>query len=312
MHTVSNNKDNIQLAKFKDYTIQNYGCSGEGVTTSYEICDGIQVVFMKFKTNDTFKPESPNGDLIEISWCRKGRVECRFKKQTYTHVSEGDFWIDGGAFIPVEYEFPTGEFEAVTIIIDRGLLTADWIERFASVGVDMTTCCDVLGLDENWYISRIDSQLHHIFQEMYAAARCESSGYFRIKTFEIMYYVDRLTKDMGRKITYYSMDQIESVKCIWKYLVTHLEEKCVLEDLAKQENITISVLRHIFSQMYGAPPYVYLKKYKMDVAAKLLQNEKSKIRDIAISLGYTNPSKFTAAFSEAFGILPKDYRKNKK
>ena len=31
--------------------------------------------------------------------------------------------------------------------------------------------------------------------------------------------------------------------------------------------------------------------------------------DIAISLGYSNASKFSIAFHSVYGILPKDYRK---
>lgn len=309
MHEVSIDNGIMQVGRSKDYEVQKYECSGKGITTSYMLCDGLQVVFMAFQTDDTFKPDTPKGDLIEISWCRKGRVECRFKNQTYTHVSEGDFWIDGGAFIPVEYEFPTGEFEAVTIIIDRDVLSPEWIEQFAACGIDIKTCCDVLGLDEDWYISRIDSRLHHIFQELCAAKQRESIAYFKIKTMEIMYYVDQLTKDMGREIIYYPKTQIDSVKRIWKYMITHLDEKCVLKDLAEAEGLYPSALRNIFTQMYGALPYTYLKKYKMDIAAKLLKDPDNKISDIAAALGYSNSSKFAAVFRETFGASPKEYQK---
>lgn len=36
---------------------------------------------------------------------------------------------------------------------------------------------------------------------------------------------------------------------------------------------------------------------------------KRKINDIALSLGYSNASKFSIAFQSVYGILPKDYRK---
>lgn len=309
MYSINNDGGNRQFRKRKDYTVQEYECSGEGRTTTYEIFDGIQVIFMSFKTNDTFKPDPPAGDLIEISWCKRGRVECKFANQTYTHASEGDFWIDSASLMPVEYDFPSGEFEAVTIYIDRSAFSQKSIEYFALSGVNIQNCCKVLGLEENWYISRIDSRLHHIFQEMCNVEKTERIGYFRIKALEIMYYVDQLTRDTGREITYYSKDQVEAVKRIWKRLITHLDERCTIEDLAKQEEISMSVLRNIFSQMYGAPPYTYLKKYKMNMAARLLQDKENKIGDVAGILGYTNASKFAVAFRDVFGVLPKDYRK---
>lgn len=33
--------------------------------------------------------------------------------------------------------------------------------------------------------------------------------------------------------------------------------------------------------------------------------------DIAVSLGYNNASKFAIAFQSVYGVLPKDYRKQK-
>ena len=55
--------------------------------------------------------------------------------------------------------------------------------------------------------------------------------------------------------------------------------------------------------------YFYTKKYKMNLAAQWLSENKMKIGDIALELGYSNASKFAKAFQSVYGILPKDYRK---
>lgn len=52
-----------------------------------------------------------------------------------------------------------------------------------------------------------------------------------------------------------------------------------------------------------------MKKYKMNIAANELKNTDRKINEIAMSLGYSNASKFSIAFHSVYGILPKDYRK---
>ena len=49
----------------------------------------------------------------------------------------------------------------------------------------------------------------------------------------------------------------------------------------------------------------------MNIAAKQLKETDKNISDIALSLGYANPSKFSAAFTAVYGILPKEYRKRK-
>ena len=80
---------------------------------------------------------------------------------------------------------------------------------------------------------------------------------------------------------------------------------------AKKHPVPMSSRNRIFSYIYGDTPYAYLKKYKMNLAAKLLLNGKRKIGDIALELGYSNASKFAKAFQSVYGVLPKDYRKNK-
>ena len=46
-------------------------------------------------------------------------------------------------------------------------------------------------------------------------------------------------------------------------------------------------------------------------AAVRLREGKESISEIAVSLGYSNASKFSKAFQDVFGVLPKDYRRQK-
>jgi AraC-like DNA-binding protein len=294
----------------EDYTIENYDCNGKGIVITYQVFDGIQIVFMEFHSEDTFTPVTPHSDVIEISWCRKGRVECEFANQTYSHLSEGDFWIDGGNYLPIDYFFPFGYFDAITLVIDKRALTRKSKEILASFSIDIEKAGNMLDLDKSWYICRSDENLKHLFNEIYVAKQKESVQYFSIKALELLYHIEQLSKDNGTEIKYYSKEQVQAVKNIWKYLTIHLDEKYSLEEVVRTENISTTMFQTIFGQMYGDSPYSYLKKYKMGIATKLLLDGKKKIGEIALALGYSNASKFTAAFKDVFGILPKDYRKS--
>ena len=46
----------------------------------------------------------------------------------------------------------------------------------------------------------------------------------------------------------------------------------------------------------------------MGLAAKLLRETTLSISEVSLQVGYESQSKFTAAFKEYFGILPKEYR----
>ena len=123
--------------------------------------------------------------------------------------------------------------------------------------------------------------------------------------------MDQLTQINGCDLKYFDKKQIQTTKGIREYLISHLDEKVSLEQLAKEAHLNLSVFHLVFSHIYGDTPYAYLKKYKMNLAAQWLSEHKMKIGDIALELGYSNASKFAKAFQSVYGVLPKDYRKNR-
>lgn len=99
------------------------------------------------------------------------------------------------------------------------------------------------------------------------------------------------------------------MKEIRAHLISHLDEKVPLETLVRQAHMNLSNFYMVFAHIYGESPYAYLKRYKMNLAAQMLAQNKQKIGDIAQALGYSNASKFAKAFFSVYGVLPKDYRK---
>ena len=47
----------------------------------------------------------------------------------------------------------------------------------------------------------------------------------------------------------------------------------------------------------------------MNLAANMIENGKKKISDIALEIGYSNPSKFSEAFKSVYGVSPNKYRR---
>ena len=107
--------------------------------------------------------------------------------------------------------------------------------------------------------------------------------------------MDQLTQINGCDLKYFDKKQIQTTKAIREYLISHLDEKVSLEQLAKEAHLNLSVFHLVFSHIYGDTPYAYLKKYKMNLAAQWLSEDKMKIGDIALELGYSNASKFAKA-----------------
>ena len=82
-----------------------------------------------------------------------------------------------------------------------------------------------------------------------------------------------------------------------------------LRDLALASGRSRSGIARHFREVMGEPPFVYLTRWRMDLAATELARRRRSIADIGISLGYQGPQAFTRAFMAAFGETPAQYRR---
>lgn len=252
-----------------------------------------------------------NRDILDIRHYRQGRVEFEFQNQKVFHMRENEFCINTLANMPASYSFPFEKCSGVSLVIDRDSIDSSTIHQFSLYGIDIRNLGEHLELDIHWYICKTPENLHHIFDELYEAKGKESATYFRIKILELLYHVQKLRSEDRYAAVYYSKEHIEIVKRARKLLIGDLETKIPLESLIAGENISMVTFQAIFKQIYGDSPYTHLKKYKMNCAAVRLREGKESISEIAVSLGYSNASKFSKAFQDVFGLLPKDYRRQK-
>lgn len=297
--------------KYKDYNLINYQCEGTGICMDYSLFSGIDLIFMDFNCSHTFREPMVNRDILDIRHYRQGRVEFEFQNQKVFHMRENEFCINTLANMPASYSFPFEKCSGVSLVIDRDSIDSSTIHQFSLYGIDIRNLGEHLELDIHWYICKTPENLHHIFDELYEAKGKESATYFRIKILELLYHVQKLRSEDRYAAVYYSKEHIEIVKRARKLLIGDLETKIPLESLIAGENISMVTFQAIFKQLYGDSPYTHLKKYKMNCAAVRLREGKESISEIAVSLGYSNASKFSKAFQDVFGLLPKDYRRQK-
>ena len=297
--------------KYKDYNLINYQCEGTGICMDYSLFSGIDLIFMDFNCSHTFREPMVNRDILDIRHYRQGRVEFEFQNQKVFHMRENEFCINTLANMPASYSFPFEKCSGVSLVIDRDSIDSSTIHQFSLYGIDIRNLGEHLELDIHLYICKTPENLHHIFDELYEAKGKESATYFRIKILELLYHVQKLRSEDRYAAVYYSKEHIEIVKRARKLLIGDLETKIPLESLIAGENISMVTFQAIFKQIYGDSPYTHLKKYKMNCAAVRLREGKESISEIAVSLGYSNASKFSKAFQDVFGLLPKDYRRQK-
>ena len=55
-------------------------------------------------------------------------------------------------------------------------------------------------------------------------------------------------------------------------------------------------------------PSTYIKRIRMEVAARLLKETGLPVNEIALRTGFSNPKYFSITFKQTYGNSPKDYR----
>lgn len=103
--------------------------------------------------------------------------------------------------------------------------------------------------------------------------------------------------------------QVHLIRRIHDELVSDLTVRPTIEELSARHHISQTTLKHAFKTLYGQPIASYMKEYRMRRARELLLQTDLPIAQIAARVGYENQSKFTQAFKEVTGILPKECRR---
>ena len=104
-------------------------------------------------------------------------------------------------------------------------------------------------------------------------------------------------------------EQVKIIREIHDYLTEHMEQRVTIEELARQYLINPTTLKTVFKEVYGNSLAAHMKEHRMEKAASLLRETELSVAEIAGQVGYESQSKFTAAFKEQFGQLPKEYRR---
>ncbi len=83
-----------------------------------------------------------------------------------------------------------------------------------------------------------------------------------------------------------------------------------VEVLAAEMAVSRSLLLKKIEALIGEPPNELIKRTRLNKAAKLLESRFGNISEIALEVGFGNPSYFAECFKKQFGFSPSHYHRN--
>jgi AraC-like DNA-binding protein len=78
--------------------------------------------------------------------------------------------------------------------------------------------------------------------------------------------------------------------------------------IASKVNYSENYFHRIFLKTFGLTPYEYMFNKRMEKAIKLLNENETIIKKIAMESGYDNEFYFSRIFKSHFGLSPSAYR----
>lgn len=136
-----------------------------------------------------------------------------------------------------------------------------------------------------------------------------SSAFFEQGISTILSYLNGIANQPTRKAPTYRLQggRLQKVLDLIESRIGKDVNVSELAALVGQDNRSFT---QSFTNATGYTPYAYFTLRRMEYAKGLLEHANLNITDIAITVGYSNPSKFAAAFRRITGMTPNAWRKH--
>ncbi len=289
------------------YQIRNE--TGEGQITMYEVFKGVYLTYNDFHMKRCKSEWTSNTNVLCIDHCREGKIEELAPNGRYRYLSAGDLRIDNRSGHDTDFTFPFSHYHGLSILFKIDDANTALKENFLGFPVDLQRLKEKYCSFTSQFIIRSVESIEHIFSELYTVPHKIKKYYYKIKIYEMLLFLDALEiSDYKDERPYFYKTEVEKIKEIHEVITSRLDRHFTLKELSKRFDISLTSMKKCFKGVYGLSIYAYTKVCRMNQAATLLKTTKTNIADIAASVGYSSPSKFSAAFKNVLGYTPKEYR----
>ena len=107
----------------------------------------------------------------------------------------------------------------------------------------------------------------------------------------------------------HSAEELQRLRLLLDYLHTNYNRPLSLTELASCVHVTRESCCRFFRKMTGKTVSQYLEDYRVAQSIRLLRTGNLSIAQIADMTGFSNASRFAAAFRSRMGCAPARYRK---
>jgi AraC-like DNA-binding protein len=113
---------------------------------------------------------------------------------------------------------------------------------------------------------------------------------------------------VGQALSPLGQRDVERLERARRVLLERIDAPPSLPELARHVGLNEVKLKLGFRTLFGTTTFAYLRAQRMELARRLLLQRNLNVTEVAVRVGYANPSKFAAAFRKHFGFPPSTLR----
>lgn len=285
---------------------------GKGRLIQYTISPGVYLSQMTLLSDRVSFRHEPDPRTLEITYSRYGRVGWEMPNRNTVYIGPGDLSIHTMDICPSStMVLPLQYYEGIQVNIQLDVLKENLPEVLAATGMPKEPWDTKFCKNGTFAHFPGGEESASIFEPLFHVPDYLKSAYYKLKTLELLLYLETLSEDRRENLTPYRADQIRRVKEIQREIQRDPGIRTTIDELSEKYLMNPTTLKTVFKSVYGTSLGAYRREQTMERAATLLRETDDSVRDIAKAMGYKSQSKFTAAFKERHGATPTDYRKGR-
>src|ERR671921_1088210 len=246
-----------------------------------------------------------------LAWTTSGEVDFQEREDgqpwVTNRIRKGSFFLTtGGAPYDVRWKAVTPEpFETMLVFIELPVIERALEEVFGA-GAAHARLRDASAFDDEGLNSRLGLLREELMRPQASPLVVQSLAYLIAVHLARSYGVtDEESHGSSPSLPGHKLRQITN------WISEHLTEEFNLDRLAAQAGLSRFHFQRLFKAATGVSPSRYHIDLRMEEARRLLRETKMSVVDVALEVGYANPSHFARLFRRETGLSPSDYRRQR-
>lgn len=224
-----------------------------GKMVTYSVFPGVILAYidMQMKNIDeVFFEGKLNARLLEINHCADGRYSYAVGDDKIVYFGKGDLCISVYDLTKTLSDFPLGYYNGLEIFIDVDVAN-DYVKEYIP-DFDLIEFYEELHKSRGYVLIRSNEKINHVIGELYNVDERIMESYHKLKCLELLLFFS-ITKFNQEKSISLSKRQAEIVENVKNDLISNLDGKITLDELASKYDISKTSLKNCFKEVYGKP-----------------------------------------------------------